>query len=191
MVELAVDPSTFKPMQAFEGKRKAILRIGAKPCFVFKGSAFETNEDLVKLKSLLLDYFRGEVVDKLNLAGLSNVIVCTARNDKVHFRHYGILLKNPANNSRVPRVELEPVGPMMDLTVRRMRAAPSDLQKRAMQTPRGQKSAKRKNMETGLFGDKMGRVHLGRQNYSEIALAGLKGLKKQKGEDDDKKDQSK
>jgi ribosome production factor 2 len=35
-------------------------------------------------------------------------------------------------------------------------------------------------MEKGLFGDKMGRVHLGKQEFNEIAVAKLKGLKKQK-----------
>lgn len=178
MIEFGIEASTFKSMADFEGKRKAVVRTGSKPMFVFKGSGFDTSPDLVLLKSLMLDYFRGEVLTKMNIAGLDRLVVCTSLKGKVYFRHYGILLKN--SGTATPNVQLELVGPSMDLTIRRTRSAPTDLQKLAMQTPRGMRSIKRKNMERGLFGDKMARVHLGRQNLDEIALSKMKGLKKRK-----------
>jgi len=181
MIEFGLEASTFKSMADFEGKRKAVVRIGSKPMFVFRGSGFETSPELGTLKSLLLDYFRGEVLSKVNIAGLDRLIVCTAYKEKVYFRHYGVLLKNSGTST--PNVQLELVGPSMDLKIRRTRSAPVDLQKLAMQTPRGQRSSKRKNMEKGLHGDKMARVHLGRQNLDEIAVSKMKGLKKRKGEE--------
>ena len=44
----------------------------------------------------------------------------------------------------------------------------------------GPSGAKRKNMETGLLGDKMGRVHMEKQEYDKIALAKMSGLKRRK-----------
>lgn len=178
MVELSVDPKTFKSMADFEGKRQAVVRIDSKPMFVFQGSEFETNPDLATLKSLLLDYFRGQVLDKINLAGLDRIIVCTAHKEVVYFRHYGIILK--ATGTKYPRVELDPVGPFMDLKVRRIRNAQPEMLKLAMQTPRTRpKTAKRKNKTADEFGT-MGTIHLGRQNFDEIAVAKRKGQKKRK-----------
>jgi len=42
---------------------------------------------------VVADYFRGAVLDKINLAGLDRVMVLTAHGDKVYFRHYAISLK--------------------------------------------------------------------------------------------------
>lgn len=178
MVELSVEPSTFKSMADFDGKRQAVVRIDSKPMFLFQGSEFESNPDLKTFKNLILDYFRGQVLDKLNLAGLDRIIVCTAHKSVVYFRHYGIILR--AAGSKYPRVELDPVGPFMDLKVRRIRTGAADLHKLSLQTPRTRpKTAKRKNKETDDFGVK-GTIHLGRQNFDEIAVAKRKGQKKSK-----------
>jgi len=179
MVELSVDAATFKPMADFEGKRQAVVRIDSKPMFIFQGSEFDSNPDLKTFKNLLLDYFRGQVLDKINLAGLDRVVVCTAHKSVVHFRHYGIILKT--TGTKYPRVELDLVGPSMDLKVRRIRTGQADLHKLALQTPRTRpKTAARKNKLPGKFGEPMGKIHIGRQNFDDIAVAKLKGLKKRK-----------
>jgi len=179
MMELSVDSSTFQPMSAFEKTRKAVVRIDSKPMFVFQGTEFQTNPDFAKLKNLLLDFFRGTVLDKVNIAGLDRVIVCTANKGVVYFRHYGIVLRARAN-SKYPQVELDLVGPSMDLKIRRVRYAPADVQKLSLQTPRGRKTAKRKNKGTDEMGNAVAKVHPGRQNFDEINIAKLKGLKKPK-----------
>lgn len=48
-----------------------MLRLGSKPMFVFVGEEFETNADFALAKNLILDFFRGDVLDKINLAGYS------------------------------------------------------------------------------------------------------------------------
>jgi len=177
MIEMSVDAATFKPMSDFEGKRQAVVRIDSKPMFVFQGGEFESNPDLKTFKNLLLDYFRGQVLDKINLAGLDRVVVCTAHKSVVYFRHYGIILKT--TGTKYPRVELDLVGPSMDLKVRRLRIGQADLQKQALQVPRTRpKSAQRKNRVPGKFGEPMGQIHLGRQNFDDIAVAKRKGFKK-------------
>jgi len=179
MMEMSVDAATFKPMASFEGKRQAVVRIDSKPMFIFQGSEFESNPDLKTFKNLLLDYFRGQVLDKINLAGLDRVVVCTAHKSVVYFRHYGIILKT--TGTKYPRVELDMVGPSMDLKVRRVRTGQTDLHKLSLQVPRTRpKTAQRKNKVPGQFGESMGQIHIGRQNLDDIAVAKRKGHKKQK-----------
>jgi ribosome production factor 2 len=179
MIELSVDPLTFKSMADFEGTRQAVVRIDSKPMFIFQGSEFESDPDLKTLKNLFLDYFRGQVLDKINIAGLDRVVVCTAHKSVVYFRHYGILLKTAG--TKYPRVELDLVGPSMDLKIRRVRSGQADIRKLAMHTPRTRpNSAKRHNKEAGQFGSVQGRIHIGRQNLDDINLAKHKGLKKRK-----------
>lgn len=181
MIEFSIDESTFKSMQDFESQRQATVRSGGKPMFVFKGD-FETNPNLSKFKNLMLDFFRGEVLEKINLASLDRVIVVSVYKSKIFFRHYGVIMKK--SGSKYPKPELQLVGPSMDLTIRRVKSAPEEVQKKANQQARlGPSKTKRKNMEDGLLGDTMGRVHLEKADYDKIAVAKMKGLKKRKQED--------
>ena len=43
----------------------------------------------------------------------------------------------------------------------------------------------KKNVETDLMGDKMGRIHLGRQDLNELQTRKMKGLKRGRDEDTD------
>lgn len=181
MYEFGVDPKTYRSMAHFEGKRKALLRYGSKPMFVFNGELFDTEPDYIALKGLLLDYFRGEVMPKINLASLDRMISVTAHKGKVYFRQYGVLLKK--SGTKFPRVELEEAGPSLDLTVRRIRSADPGLLKESMRKPRtrgSEKKADRKNIEKDEFGQKTGRLHLHKQDFKKVAISKLKGLKKRK-----------
>lgn len=189
MVEVGIEPRSFKPMAAFDSERDAVVRTGSKPMFVFQGDGFETDPDLATLKSVVLDMFRGEELDKVNLAGLSRVVVLTAMpSGLVHFRHYGVsFLKS---GTRYPKAKLDPAGPSMDLKIRRVHRAAEELQKQAMRKPKKGDSKKRKNRESGLLGDAMGRVHLEKQDLKELQLRKSKGIKKRKTtpEEEDAKD---
>ena len=83
--------SNFKSIDAFKCKSKKAP--GSKPCFVFTGDEWEANEMYMKLKNILIDMFRGTVVECINVKGLDHVIVCTAWNNKVFFRSYSIDFK--------------------------------------------------------------------------------------------------
>jgi len=177
MIEFGIDKDTFKPMDHFEGKRQAVVRPGGKPMFIFVGEEFETNENFKVARNLFLDFFRGEVLEKINLASLDRVISCTAHGEKIFFRQYGVLMKK--SGSKFPRIELEEVGPTMDLSIRRRKQASDELVKAALKVakPLG---TKRKNIETGHMGDTMGRVYKQKQDYNKIALAKQKGRKRTK-----------
>lgn len=68
------------------------------------------------------------------LAGVDHVIQLTVVNGVVHWRVFFVHLKKSA--SKVPRVELQPMGPSIDFVVRRTHAPSSDLEKAAMRQPK-------------------------------------------------------
>ena len=77
-----------------------------------------------------------------------------------------------------PFCELAACGPAMDLTVRRSQLASDDLFKAACRQPKEATQTKQKNIETSALGDKVGRVHLHKQNFGKLQTRKMKGLKK-------------
>ena len=43
--------------------------MGTKPCLLFSGADFESDTDLRRLKSLLMDFYQGPVVNNVRLSG--------------------------------------------------------------------------------------------------------------------------
>lgn len=82
-------------------------------------------------------------------------------------------------------VQLTEVGPSFDLVLRRAQTAPDAMRADAMRRSRDPAAPKKKkNVSRDEIGDKMGRVHVGRQDLSNLALARMKGLgKKRKASD--------
>ena len=96
----------------------------------------------------------------------------------------------------MPRIELEEMGPFLDLEVRRSQLALPEEMKRACRQPRtnkvpcGDSSAlqlsclvqvkKTKNVSHDVFGTKLGRVHMQRQELKRLQTRKVKGLKRSK-----------
>ena len=197
-VEYGVETEAYRGMEAFEGVRRATVRYGSKPCIVFQGECWEREGDWAVQRSLWLDFMRGEQLDAINLSALDRVVVLTAvEPNRVLFRHYGVLLKSgaaaaaspssssssPAAASSLPLVQLDEVGPRMNLTFRRRKQATDDVVKASMLQPRrtAARQTARKNIERSAAGDRVGRVHMQRQDLSNVAIAKLKGLKRRRG----------
>jgi ribosome production factor 2 len=178
MVELGVE--AFKPIKSFGGK--ADFQVGNKPCFVFAGQEFDTQPAYGMVKSMLLDMFRGKVVDSVNLKGLDHVISVVAAEGKILFRQYRLRMKK--SGTKVPRVELEECGPAVDFSVRRHQDAPEDLMKEAMRTAL-EKKKKEKNVGFDTIEGKVGRLYMPRQEMDKIALKKAKGAKRKIPEDGD------
>ncbi|KAJ1959862.1 rRNA-binding ribosome biosynthesis protein rpf2 [Dipsacomyces acuminosporus] len=178
MVELGVERCT--PMSEFKTQACAI---GMKPVMIFNGEAFSQSEDLIRLKSLLLDFFRGEAADKVSLKGLEYVITVTAgptgangETGLVFFRAYTAQLKK--SGVRQPRIELEEMGPSLDLRLRRVRQPDHEIWKQATRVPKELKEVKVKNISRDGLGDKYGRIHMGKQELDKIQTRKVKALKK-------------
>lgn len=202
MVELLLI-TTAEQLKEEDGK----LQIGVemKPMIVFAGSQWEDNSAseqatlFRQLKSTFLDLFQGEEISSIDVAGLQYVLFIAAGetnslsadlNDPsnrpvIHLRWYRVRTMR-SNTPKVPRVELDQIGPSFDFRVGRFKLADPGLLKEAMKHGRRPGEARsKKNIETDSMGDKLGRIHLGRQNLDELQTRKMKGLKRSRDEDDD------
>lgn len=151
---------------------------GTKPMLVFAGEAFHTDAELKRLKSLLIDFFRGPRVTAVRLAGLEHVIHFTALDGKIYMRSYKCMLKK--SGCRTPRMELEEMGPSFDFVLRRTHLASEQLFHLAHRQPRALKPKKKKNISHDAFGTKFGRVHMQKQDLSKLHTRKMKGLRKRR-----------
>jgi ribosome production factor 2 len=153
-----------------------------------------------------MSFFNGREIDAISLKGLEHVISIscaptpaslnftetttlpnsktenTSNLPKVHIRAYTTKLLN--SGTRIPRVELVPMGPNLDLSLRRHTEADPELLKEAMKRPKVKKSdiesglgKKRKNIEVDEMGDMRGRIHVAKQDLSKLQTRKMKGLK--------------
>ncbi|KAG1723471.1 Brix domain-containing protein [Suillus paluster] len=199
MCELGVDK--FVSMAEFKTPKSTP---GHKPMMHFASELFDTHPRFIQLKSLLMDFFNGEVIESICLPGLEHVIsvslapapslqapnpiLGSSQEDdvqnlpKVHIRTYTIKLL--PSGTRVPRVELTEMGPFLDLSLRRHQDADPEVWKAAMRRPKLKKTdlekglgKKKKNMEVDEMGDLRGRVHVAKQDLSKLQTRKMKGLK--------------
>jgi len=112
----------------------------------FASELFDTHPRFIQLESMLTDFFNGEVIDSICLPGIEHVIsvTCTptpatlnsasgkdvSSLPKVHIRTY--TLKLLSSGTRIPCVELVPMGPSLDLVLCRHQPADPELLKQAM-----------------------------------------------------------
>lgn len=164
--------------------------VGTRPLMVFNGDLFDSHPTFTQLKSLLLDMYQAHHEEGIPLMALEHVIsvTCGPAGDletslpKVHVRTYTVKLL--ASGSRVPRVQLTEMGPSMDLSLRRVQAADPEVMRMALKRPKVAKKdvesglgKKRKNIETDDMGDKVGRIHIGKQDLSKLQSRKMKSLK--------------
>eukprot|EP00741_Cyanophora_paradoxa_P006500 tig00001003_g6291.t1 len=171
MVELGVE--NFKSMQEFKASKSVL---GSKPCMAFIGEDWDRTTNSAKLRSILLDFFRGQEVSLINLAGLDHVLVFSLAAEKVYVRHYRILLKK--SGTKLPRVELEEIGPSMEITSRRTHFASEDLFKAACRQPKAVKPKKIKNISRSETEGRLGRIHMNKQDFGKLQTRKIKGLKR-------------
>ncbi|CAI5469999.1 unnamed protein product [Closterium sp. Yama58-4] len=167
-------------IQQLKGGGKLSPQVGSKPCFCFIGTEFDSDPAAVQLKSLLLDFFRGEVAATVDLAGLDRVFVCAAQNGKVLFRHCAIRLKR--SGTKVPRVVLVPIGPSIDFEIRRTRLPGEELRKEAMRAVKLGQEKKIKNVKSDMIKGKVGRIYMPKQQVGSMSLMKMKGLKRERRE---------
>lgn len=206
MIELLIDPDTLRTLNQFKNAKAAV---GLKPLISFSGSAFEspTPNAYTLAKSMFLDLFKGGDATGVDVEGLQYMIHISVGEEvggepapKIHFRTY--LIKTKKSGQSLPRVEVEEMGPRIDFRVGRTKEAEEDMMKDALKKPKnlevmvpicwigsmeltlGQPKQK-KNIETDVIGDKVGRVHLGKQDLGQLQTRKMKGLKRSRGGDDD------
>jgi ribosome production factor 2 len=193
MLELILDGESFRRMQQFRTDK---VPVGQRPMLVFAGTAFESPvaNQWTLARSLLLDFFRGDAsADKIDVEGLRYVVVVSADEPAateaeatavVRLRVY--LIRTRRSGQRLPRVEVEEMGPRMDFRLGRMREPDASMLKEAMKRAKTNEERTKKNISTSSMGDKLGRIHLGKQDLKELQTRKMKGLKR--GRDEDQSD---
>jgi ribosome production factor 2 len=167
---------------------------------------------------MLLDFFNGEQSDAIALAGLEHVISITlgptpsnlttiagtadehssdskeslAVLPPVHIRTFTIQLNK--SGTRIPKVQLTPMGPHFDFVLRRHTTPDPTMLKAALRRPKMEKNdvekglgKKRKNIEIDEMGDLKGQLHLGKQDLSGLQVRKMRGLKEDGGRGNPKK----
>jgi len=152
--------------------------LGTKPALIFQGEKFQTDATFKRAANLLTDCFKGETAENVRLQGLELVITFTAIENRILFRVYRTYLKK--SGTRLPRVELAEVGPCMDLVLGRTKLASDDLMKTALRQPFQLRAKKTKNISHDVFGSKLARVHVGRQDIHSLQTRKMKGLRRSK-----------
>lgn len=189
MVELSIQ-GNHKLLQDF---KKLTFTVGLKPMFVFNGPAFDTNPVFQHLKSLFMDFFRGEETDLQDVAGLQHIIALSVgeiddQNEEknlpfLHFRVYK--LKTYRSGQKLPRVEIDEIGPRFDFKIgRRVTPAP-EVEKEANKKPKQLEAKVKKNVSTDFMGDKVAQIHLGKQDLGKLQTRKMKGLKAKYDQDSD------
>ena len=142
MLELLVDNESMRTLSQFKNVRKAT--VGLKPLICFAGSLFESpmKNEYTLAKSVLLDFFKGPDVDSVDVEGLQYMISFSVGEEsdadpkpKIHLRTY--LIKTRKSGQRLPRVEVEEMGPRIDFRVGRTQEAEEGVMKEALKKPKG------------------------------------------------------
>lgn len=176
MIELNV--TNYQPTTSFKGVPGC--SIGAKPLIVFQGAGFSSSESpLSRAKNMFIDLFRNSDPKAVALEGIEHVIVITeTEGSKCMFRVYR-LEKKRGDTLNVPQVALAEMGPSFDFTMGRERLPDFTLWKSSMRKPTttsttsaakddAPKKKKNKNISTNALGQTLGRIHLGRQDYTKL-----------------------
>ncbi|KAK6866614.1 Ribosome biogenesis protein RPF2 [Candida tropicalis] len=181
MIEFSIQKN-HKLLQDF---KKLTFTIGLKPMFSFNGPLFDSHPVYQHVKSLFLDFFRGEETDLQDVAGLQYVISLSTgeiedlNDDKilpnVYFRVYK--LKSYKSGQKLPRIELDEIGPRLDFKIGRRISPSPEIEKEANKKPKQLEPKVKKNVSTDFMGDKVAQIHVGKQDLSKLQTRKMKGLK--------------
>lgn len=183
MVEVGV--LRYKSIQDYGGSVPK-KRVGSKPMMMFLGDLWQQDSNCQKMQNLLMDFYRGDVVDKVMVSGLDHLMMFVASQHPqtnqlvVHQHTYFMKLKKDPSNptSKIPVPLLTPCGPDMTMVIRRTQFAAPDLWKAALKQPQALKKKKVKNHTTNLFGETIGRLHMEKQVVEKMGGRKSKALRR-------------
>jgi len=197
MVELGI--LRYKSIQDYGGSVPK-KRIGSKPLMLFLGDIWEQDSNCQKLQNLLIDFYRGDIIDKLVVSGIDHLLVFVASQPQdtsssidssnpnidntpkliIHQHTYFCKLKKDPNDpaSKIPVPYLVPCGPDTTMQIRRTQFAAPDLWKQSLKQPFALKKKKVKNQSTNIFGEVVGRLHIEHQDVDKMGGRKSKALRR-------------
>ena len=129
MMEGIVQQSTARTLSQFGGPK---CRVGTKPLLSFSGTQFDEDGGGSKFtlaKSMFTDLFRGGEAKEMDVEGLQYLISFAAAEesgegktrDMIYMRCWRLVTRR--SGQRLPRVEVEEMGPRIDFKLGRVREA--------------------------------------------------------------------
>lgn len=193
MVELSIQEN-YKLLKDF---KKLTFTVGLKPMFVFNGPAFDNHPVFQHLKSLFLDFYRGDETDLQDVSGLQHIIALSVGEIEdpnsstlplLHFRVYK--LKTLRSGKKTPRVELDEIGPRFDFKIGRRVTSPPEVEKEAFAKPKKTEKKENKNVDLNPMGDKIAQIHLGKQDLRKLRPKKMKGLQEKYDQESEPEDEA-
>ena len=141
MLEIYVRPETARTLKQFKGEK---CKTGIKPLLSFSGTPFDspTPNAYTLAKNLFTDFFRGREVKEIDVEGLQLMISFTAGeegadggNPSIQMRCWRIMTRR--SGQKVPRVEIEEMGPRLDFRVGRLQEADGDAWRESLKRAKG------------------------------------------------------
>lgn len=139
-------------------------------------------------------YASGAASSSLGASTSTTTVDASATGSKVYFRAYSIAVPAKTPVRAIPNAfQLEECGPAFDFTLRRRQPSDPTLLSQSLRRAKTQAEKNRqgksdnykKNIETDEMGDMVGRVHVGKQDLSNLQTRKMKGLRGAKDSDDD------
>ena len=139
MLELYVNPETLRTLNQFKNTKCAV---GLKPLLAFSGTLFDSpiTSAYTIAKNMFIDFFRGQEVGTVDVEGLQYLIHFAALEEEdgqpspqIHMRVY--LISTKKTGQKLPRVEVEEMGPRIDFRVGRRRDPDDAIRKEAFKRP--------------------------------------------------------
>lgn len=146
ILECAVQQDTARTLSQFGGAK---CRVGVKPLLSFSGTQFEDpvggggEGKFAVAKSMFLDFFRGGEAKEVDVEGLQWMINFSAAEEEgeegtremVYMRCWRLVTKR--SGQKLPRVEIEEMGPRIDFRLGRVRDADEGALRDAMRRSKG------------------------------------------------------
>lgn len=155
---------------------------GHKPSFIFQGDQFENDDIYRNIKNLIIDFFHIKDEEVIDQEGVDLIISCSVLNSKIFFRTY--CCATTPTQTKYPKIDLIPQGPNFDMVIRRTQFADEDVRKQACRVPKQKMVKKVKNISHSVFGDKIGTIHMDKQNFEHLQTRKMKGLKRKRESND-------
>lgn len=177
LVEFGVE--NFVSMTQIKGLKAPF---GHKPSFIFQGDEFENDDKYRNIKNLIIDFFHIKDEKEIDQEGIDLIISCSVLNGKIFFRTY--CCTTSSTGTKYPKIDLIPQGPNFDMVIRRTQFADEDVKKQACRIPKQNMVKKVKNISHSVFGEKIGTIHMDKQNFDHLQTRKMKGLKRKRDSDD-------
>ena len=134
MLELYLDKDSFRSLAQFKNRKCAY---GLKPLLLFTGTSFDspTPNVYTLAKNMLTDLFRGQESSEVDVEGLQHIVCINAGEEgeqgpRINLRVY--LIHTKKSGRKLPRVEVEEMGPRMDFRIGRTKEAEDSAMKEAL-----------------------------------------------------------